>query len=123
LNSAFKSSDFLLVFIIDVQSLLDQFILGHANARVLNGNRGVGLVGNDFDAEIWVALQSCLGLRLTHSRSYPSEALANSSLLNTYLIVGVEGVDDEAPQLLNVIEGESLGHCQYKSTRSDTIAI
>ena len=38
--------------------VVDQFVLGHANARILDGQGGVRLVGNDLDEKVGLGLQS-----------------------------------------------------------------
>ena len=53
--------------------VVDQLVLGHANARVLNGQGRVGLVRNDLDEEVGLSLHSTRLIILDNCRPSSQE--------------------------------------------------
>mmetsp|Transcript_45227 Transcript_45227/g.81352 ORF Transcript_45227/g.81352 Transcript_45227/m.81352 type:complete len:444 (+) Transcript_45227:1069-2400(+) len=102
--------------------VVDELVLGHANARVLNGDGAVGLVWDDLDVEVRLSLNL---LRISDglvADLVQGIGGVGDQLAKEHLLVGVEGVDDQAHQLLDIsIEGKGLRHvCKDYAT---TLAI
>merc|ERR1719329_1297739 len=82
--------------------IVDELILGHANTRILNGQCGIGLVRNDLDVEVWLRLDLLrLGDRLV-SNLVKGIRSVGDQLTEEDFLVGVESVNDQAHQLLNI---------------------
>mmetsp|Transcript_18093 Transcript_18093/g.30891 ORF Transcript_18093/g.30891 Transcript_18093/m.30891 type:complete len:540 (-) Transcript_18093:58-1677(-) len=93
----------------DGSEVVDEVALGHSDSTVVDGEGVVSLVRNDPDFEVGLGLE-LLGLR---DRVVPDlvEGVGGvgDELSQEDLLVGVEGVDDETHQLLDVgVEGEDL---------------
>mmetsp|Transcript_65899 Transcript_65899/g.174744 ORF Transcript_65899/g.174744 Transcript_65899/m.174744 type:complete len:435 (-) Transcript_65899:40-1344(-) len=95
----------------DSAEIVHELVLCHANTRVLDRNCRIGLVRDDFDEEIRLGfdfLWICDGLVANLVKGI---GRIRNQLTEKDFFVGVECVDDQAHQLLNVgIEGESLRH-------------
>ena len=82
--------------------IVDELSFRHTNAGVMDGQSVVGLVWNDLDLEIW------LGLKLLRIGDGAVSDLVESvrgvgnELSQEDLLVGIEGVDDQTHQLLDV---------------------
>ena len=95
----------------DGAQVVDELVLSHADAGILNGDCGVGLVGDDFDEEVWLRFD-LVGIcdRFVADLIKRIGGIGDQ-LSQEDLFVGVEGVDDQAHQLLDVgIEGKCLCH-------------
>merc|ERR1719329_145077 len=94
--------------------IVDELILCHANTRILNGQCGIGLVRNDLDVEVWLRLDLLrLGDRLV-SNLVKGIRSVGDQLTEEDFLVGVEGVNDQAHQLLNIsIESKGLGTLRH----------
>merc|ERR1719329_1955320 len=94
--------------------IVDELILGHANTRILNGQCGIGLVRNDLDVEVWLRLDLLrLGDRLV-SNLVKGIRSVGDQLTEEDFLVGVESVNDQAHQLLNIsIESKGLGTLRH----------
>merc|ERR1712032_1717729 len=85
----------------DGAEVIHQLVLGHANSRILDGQGGVGLVGDDLDVEVWLRLDLLgIGDRLVADLVQSIGGVGNQFSQEDFL-VGVERVDDQAHQLLD----------------------
>merc|ERR1719189_2843067 len=91
--------------------IVDELVLGHANPRVFDRDGGVGLVWYDLDEEVRLCLnlvRVCDGLVANLVQRIRS---IGDDLSQEDLFVGIEGVDDQTHELLNVgIESKCLSH-------------
>jgi len=95
----------------DGTEVVDKFLLGHTNTSILNGKGVVGLVGNDSDSEVGFLVDGVTSDGLVSDLVEGIRGVRNEFSKENFL-VGVEGVDDETHQLLDIsTESESvLGH-------------
>ncbi len=82
--------------------IVDQIGLGHANARVFNGQSVIGLVGNELDLQFRLRIEhgrvgQALVTNLVEGIGRVRDEFAKENLL-----VGVEGVDDQREELVDV---------------------
>mmetsp|Transcript_85951 Transcript_85951/g.240539 ORF Transcript_85951/g.240539 Transcript_85951/m.240539 type:complete len:294 (-) Transcript_85951:7-888(-) len=91
--------------------VVDELVFRHADARVLDGDRRVCLVWDDLDEKVRLSLDLLrIGDGLVPDLVQGVGCVGNQ-LAQEDLLVAVEGVDDQAHQLLNVsVERERLRH-------------
>ena len=97
----------------DNSQIVDHLVLGHADARVFDGDGGVSLVWDDLDEKVWLGFDFLwVGDRLVADLVQRIGGVGDQLAQEDFL-VGVEGVNDQAHQLLDVgIECECLRHCE-----------
>ena len=83
----------------DRTEVVDQVGLGHANTRVTDGQDLVLLVGDDVDEELRLGVELGLVRQGLIADLVESIGGVGDELTQEDLLVGVEGVDDEAHQL------------------------
>jgi len=95
----------------DCTEVVNELVLGHTDTRILDGQGGVGAVRNDLDEEIRLRLDLLrvgdgLVTDLIEGIGGVGDQLTEEDFL-----VGVESVNDERHQLLDIsVKGESFGH-------------
>merc|ERR1719230_1239114 len=95
----------------DGAQIVDQLVLGHADARIFDCEGGVSLVGDNLDVEVRLSLDLLRVRDRLVADLVERVRRVGNQLAQEDLLVGVEGVDDEAHQLLDVsIEREGLRH-------------
>jgi hypothetical protein len=86
----------------DGSEVIDKIALGHTNTRIPNGQGVVGLVWDDPDVKIWLSLKLFwLGNRVV-SDLVKGIRCVRDKLSKEDLLVGVECVDNQTHQLLNI---------------------
>ena len=92
------------------------YSLGHANTGIPDGQGLVGLIGDDVDAEILARVELAgVGQGLV-ADLIQSIGAVGDEFTQEDLLVGVDGVDDQAEKLRDLsLELESLGHCDWVS--------
>mmetsp|Transcript_40565 Transcript_40565/g.79943 ORF Transcript_40565/g.79943 Transcript_40565/m.79943 type:complete len:755 (+) Transcript_40565:170-2434(+) len=95
----------------DGTEVVDQIGLGHTDPGILNGEGVVGLVRHNADVVVRVVLHHLMVGEGLVTDLIESIGRVGNQLTKEDLFVGIEGVDDQRHQLLDVsIEGVSLGH-------------
>mmetsp|Transcript_14257 Transcript_14257/g.26144 ORF Transcript_14257/g.26144 Transcript_14257/m.26144 type:complete len:301 (-) Transcript_14257:13-915(-) len=99
----------------DGSEVVDEVLLGHSDSGVLNGEGVVGLVGDEPDLHLLLGLEdSSISQGLVPDLVKGIRGITDE-LPKEDLLVGVEGVDDERQQLVDVgaeSEGFGFGHCE-----------
>ena len=99
----------------DRPKIVHELVLCHSNARIVGRDGRIGLVRNNLDEEIRLGLDLFwIGDGLVPD---PVEGIGRiqNQLSEKDFLIGVENVDDQAHQLLNVgIEGAGLRHGSRK---------
>ena len=98
----------------DSSEIVDEFLLGHTNTRVPNGECIVGFIRDDSDSEVRLNIE--LGLLSISDGDVTDLVEGIRSVGDDFskedFLVGVEGIDDKSHQLLDIgLEGEVLSHC------------
>jgi hypothetical protein len=88
----------------DGTQVVDKFLLGHTNTGILDGKGIVNLVWDDSDSEVWFEVESA-SIRVS-DRDVSDFVQGIRSVGDQFseedFLVGVEGVDDETHQLLDI---------------------
>ena len=98
----------------DSSEIVDEFLLGHTNTRVPNGECVVGFIRDDSDSEIRLDIE--LGLLSIGDGGVTDLVEGIRSVGDDFskedFLIGVEGIDDESDQLLEIgFESKVLSHC------------
>mmetsp|Transcript_37327 Transcript_37327/g.63550 ORF Transcript_37327/g.63550 Transcript_37327/m.63550 type:complete len:312 (+) Transcript_37327:1261-2196(+) len=90
--------------------VVDEVGLGHTNSGVLNGERVVGLIRDEFDLELGLAVEHAAVRETLVADLVERIGRVGDELAKKDLLVGVEGVDDQRKELVDVSgEGVAFG--------------
>jgi hypothetical protein len=84
--------------------VVDKFLLGHTNTSILDGKSTVNLVRNDSDSEVWFEIESAAVWISDRDVSdlVQSVGSVRDQFSQEDFFIGVEGIDDETHQLLDI---------------------
>ena len=86
-----------------------QVSLGHANARIDNGDSVVCFVRNDVNVQLWVALEHSLVGKALEADLVQCIGGIGDQLTQKDLLVGVECIDNQRQQLVDLsLKGKGL---------------
>ena len=95
----------------DSTEVFDELIAGHAETGVLDGEGVGGVIGCEIDGELDVGVVDGLFRNLEVAEFFEGVRAIGDKLAHEDLLLGVEGVDDDIEQLLNLgLELVGFGH-------------
>lgn len=86
------------------------YSFGHANTSVADGERLVGLVGNDVDAKVLARVELAGILKGGIADLVKSVRAVGDKLSQEDLLVAVDGVDDQAQELADLSLDKKVSH-------------
>mmetsp|Transcript_17764 Transcript_17764/g.57462 ORF Transcript_17764/g.57462 Transcript_17764/m.57462 type:complete len:716 (-) Transcript_17764:251-2398(-) len=93
----------------DGAEIVDEISLGHADAGVLDGQGVVGLVGHNVDEQLGLGIELALVGQALEADLVERIGGVRDELAEEDLLVGVEGVDNQRQELVNLrLESERL---------------
>ena len=94
----------------DGSEIVDEVGLGHSDSRVLDGQRVVGLVGDELDLELGLGIEDGAVRERLVADFVEGIGRVGDELAEEDFLVGVESVDDQREELVDVSgEGVAFG--------------